>query len=316
MGSKHSYAEVDVLIVDGKAHSRSSLRHVLNDLGFCEIRFSVSMAEVHNAFATRMPDFMIADSNLDSDLDGDKIAKLVSDIRHHKTGHNPFLPVFIMTWEPSPALIHTMVNAGADDILVQPTSRNRLRERIDLLTFNRKSFLVTADYIGPDRRGKARQGGESVPLLEVPNTLYERATGNNGVIELQRAIDSMTQEVNEQKLLRNAIYIDYAVKRLLAAITENQFDEEANQNLFEILTSAEDLIRRVINTKHTHISKLCRTLISVTVRLGKTAGKAEEKDIQLLPKLSTAIKVAFDGSERTAAVAAMISDAVEHRERA
>lgn len=309
MANKTSFAAVDLLIVDGKAHHRSSLRHVLSDLGFCEIRISGSLAEVHNAFAIRMPDFMIADSNLE---DGD-IGELITNIRHHKMGHNPFLPVFIMTWDPSPELVHSMVNAGADDILVRPTSRNRLLERINLLTFNRKPFVVTSTYIGPDRRPRARAAEQTIPLMEVPNTLLARATGQSGVIEMQRAIDAMTQEVNSQKLYRNALHIDHTVGLLLPAFQEDFFNDVAKLYLHEILFAAEDLTRRVINTEHAHISKLCRSLISVTVRLGKSSSKAEDKDLKLLPKLATAIKIAFDNSQDTAKAAARISDVVEQR---
>ena len=57
-----------------------------------------------------------------------------------------------MTWDPAPELIREIVDAGADDILLQPTSRNLLKERIDTLTFDRKPFVVSARHIGPDRR--------------------------------------------------------------------------------------------------------------------------------------------------------------------
>ncbi len=80
-----SYTKADVLIVDGKAHHRSSLRHVLNDLSFCEIRHGTTRAAVQAEFAKRMPDFMIADSNLPVGT----VAELITDTRHHKNGLIP-----------------------------------------------------------------------------------------------------------------------------------------------------------------------------------------------------------------------------------
>ena len=146
MARKITYEKVDLLIVDGQKHHRTSLRHVLNDLSFCEIRHGTTQAAIRAEFAKRMPDFMIADSNL---LDG-TVAELITDIRHHKTEANPFLPIIVLTWDPAPELIREIVNAGADDILLQPTSRNLLKERIDTLTFDRKPCVVSARYIGPD----------------------------------------------------------------------------------------------------------------------------------------------------------------------
>ena len=309
MARKITYEKVDLLIVDGKKHNRNSLRHVLNDLSFCEIRYSSDLASVQTEFEKRMPDFMIADSNLP---DG-SVAKLITDVRHQLLGANPFLPIMVMTWDPAPELIRKMVDAGADDILLQPTSRNLLKERIDTLTFNRKPFIVAAHYIGPDRRSKPRNEAQTVPLIEVPNTLNACATGRVNLVKQDRAIYNMIQEVNDQKLYRNALHIDHTVQQVRPILDMNRPDKTIQIHFREILFTAEDMARRVINTPHRHISKLCVSLISVVTRLKQSPGEWESKDVRLLPKLSTAIKLAFDDMENTAETAARISDAIEQR---
>lgn len=309
MANIFSYEKVDVLIVDGKSHQRSSLRHVLNDLSFCEIRHGTTQAAVQAEFAKRMPDFMIADSN----MPGGTIAELITDIRHHKTGANPFLPIIVMAWDPAPELIRELVDAGADDILLQPTSRNLLKERIDTLTFDRKPFVVSARYIGPDRRSRPRNETQTIPLIEVPNTLNARATGRMDLVKIDREIYDMIQVVNEQKLRRNALHIDGMVQRIVPALSENHCDKKVEVRLRDILFTTEDMTRRVINTPYAHISKLCLSLSSVVARLKHSAGELEIQDVRLMPKLSTAIKIAFEDTESTEETATRISTVIEHR---
>ena len=308
-GKKISYEKVDVLIVDGKSHHRSSLRHVLNDPSFCEIRYGTTQAAVPAEFAKRMPDFMIADSNLP---DG-TVAELITDIRHHKTGANPFLPNIVMTWDPAPELIREIIDAGAHDILLQPTSRNLLKERIDTLTFDRKPFVVSARYIGPNRRSRARNETQTIPLIGVSNTLNARASVQTDLVKIDREIYDMIQEVNEKKLRKNALHIDGKVQKIVPALSENHRDKKIEIHLRDILFTTEDRTRRVINTPYAHISKLCLSLISVVARLKQPASESEIQDVRIMPKLSAAIKIAFEDTESTAETASRISAVIEHR---
>jgi len=210
-------------------------------------------------------------------------------------------------------LIREIVNAGADDILLQPTSRNLLKERIDTLTFDRKPFVVSARYIGPDRRSRPRNETQTIPLIEVPNTLNARATGGMDLVKIDREIYDMIQEVNEQKLRRNALHIDGMVQKIVPALSENHRDKKVEIHLRDILFTTEDMTRRVINTPHAHISKLCLSLISIVARLKQPASESEIQDVRIMPKLSTAIKIASEDTGNTAETASRISAVIEHR---
>ena len=69
-------------------------------------------------------------------------------------------------------------------------------ERINYLAGNRKPFVVTSEYIGPDRRSgrKLKEGEEAdpsddVPRIEVPNTLGAKASGESvDFVELQEMV--------------------------------------------------------------------------------------------------------------------------------
>ncbi len=307
MKAKATYQNVDLLLVDPKAQNRSSLRHTLNDLDFCEIRFGSTVADVLRAIDTRVPDLIITDSDLQ---DGD-VCKLIQSIRSNQIGPNPFLPIIVITWNPSNEIVDRVVNCGADDLLVQPISRAQLKDRINVLTFNRKPFVVTATYIGPDRRKQPRPDRMEVPLVEVPNTLNARATGMTDLTQMQHTIDAMVEKVNHQKLERDAFHIDWLVNQVLPAYQNNQIDQNLRRNLRELMLTGRDSLHRVAGTKFEYISELCKAMISVVNRLGKDPMNPSDKDLRLLPELSTAIKVAFEDGEKAAEAAHDISAAVE-----
>ena len=183
--NKTSFDKVDLLLVAPKNQNSTSLRQSLNDLDFRKIRTGSTIEDIENALETRPPDLLITDADL---IDGDA-CRLISDIRNHRIGSNPFMSIIITTWQPSESLVRRVVESGADDLLVQPASRGQLRSRIDGLTFNRKPIIITARYIGPDRRNLARTEKLAGTAVNVPNLLLAKASGDKDAGELQRAVD-------------------------------------------------------------------------------------------------------------------------------
>jgi len=98
------------------------------------------------------------------------------------------------------------VDASVDDLLASPLSVKALLGWIEGLVKNCKPFLVTTDYIGPDRRcGGRHEASSEIPLFHVPNTLRDKAAGRRvDMTELQIAINSVMFEINEQRLVRNS----------------------------------------------------------------------------------------------------------------
>jgi len=303
---KWTYEKIDLLLVAPRTQNNGSLRQSLNDLDFREIRTGFDFNDILNALQTRVPDLLITDSQ----LPGGDVCGLIRDIRAHKVGTNPFMAIIVTTWKPSVELVHEVVDSGADDLIVQPTSRGQLGSRIEALTFNRKPFVVTANYIGPDRRKHPRPDKQQVPLLEVPNTLKAKANGDVDVVSLQQSIDAAIASVNRDKQHRNAAHAEYLVKHILPAYNEGRIDAQLDGYLRELLVTGEDVARRLIGTRFGHVGKLCQALVAVTRRLAQAGASPSEKDLRLLPELARSIRVAFAGTERTAEMAQEISDAI------
>lgn len=306
MGLQTSFDRVDLLLVAPNNQSSMSLLQSLIDLGFKEIRSASSIQDIKRSLETRPPDLLITDPDL---ADGD-VCALISDIRNHRIGTNPFMSIIVTTWEPSEGLVQRVVESGADDLLVQPASRGQLRSRIDGLTFNRKPFIVTARYIGPDRRNPTRSEKSAETAVNVPNLLLAKASGDSDAGELQRSVDAAISSINKNKLSRNAMHIGYLVKQVLAAYEAKNIDGHLTDLLGNLIITTEDATRRLTGTPFDAASKLCDALVKVAKRMEQSFHEPADKDLQLLPKLAMSIHLALKDVNGNTKTAEDISDAV------
>lgn len=306
MNTKTSFHKVDLLLVAPKNQNSSSLRQSLTDLDFREIRMGSSVQDIEQALETRPPDLLITDADLS---DGD-VCSLISDIRNHRIGTNPFMSIIVTTWKPSESLVHRVVESGADDLLVQPASRGQLRSRIDGLTFNRKPFIITARYIGPDRRNISRAEKLAGTSVNVPNLLLAKASGDRDAAELQRAVDAAVTAVNKNKLSRNASHIGGLVKQILAAYDANRIDGQLIDLLANLILTTQDASRRLTGTPFAAASKLCEALVKVARRMEQSFRAPTRKDLRLLPQLAMSIHLALKDVNSNTKTAEDISDAI------
>ncbi|MBK19745.1 MAG: hypothetical protein CMM52_13005 [Rhodospirillaceae bacterium] len=314
MNTRTFYDRVDLLLVSPRTQNTASLKQTLADLDFREIRTASSNEEIIMAIETRPPDLMITEFELP---DGD-VRQTVRDIRHHQMGTNPFMSIIVTTWQPSESLVHQVLDAGADDLLIQPASRGQLAKRIETLVYNRKPFVVTSSYIGPDRRSTPRIGKQAVQPVTVPNILHSKVMGEENTASLQRMVDAATAKVNLNKIIRNGIQIGFLTKQILAAYEKETADAPQMGHLHDLIDIVEDSIRRVQTTKYEPITKLFKAIIAVAQNLEKAFDAPEEKDLQLLPELAMSVHLALkdedQNGEATDQISEAISEALSHKD--
>lgn len=256
---------------------------------------------------------LIADAEFPAEQ-GDP-CRLIHDLRHHEAGVNPFLPVIMVRFQPTQELTVRVVDSGADDLLVMPLSGSQLIERITVLVDARKPFVVTSDYIGPDRRKKSRTSeADGIPTIEVPNPLRVKATGEKSEDDPQQFIDQTIQRINLEKIQRHAVQIGVLVALLLPYYEgARPRDAVLGQTLARLLYVAEDISRRVIGTSYDHVSDLCSSMVSVASELSANPLAPSRKTLELLTPLSQAIQAAFAVKENVAEIAKRISETVDAR---
>ncbi len=306
---KFNYGDVRILVAAPDKLTADSLKTLLRNTGFRNLYSVKSLGEIKSALAEESPDLMICECVFP---EGDP-SGLIHALRHHEVGDNPFLPVIMVTGDPNPELVGKVINSGADDLIVKPLSGAYLLKRIEALVRARKSFIVTSDYIGPERRKNERPDTLKAPLIEVPNTLREKVTGGMASNSLQDLIDLTAAKINLEKLKRYALQTGVLVEMILAAYEENRIDGKLIEDLDRLHYIAGDTSRHLVGTPYDHVAELCQSLIKVTSDIRAAMVSPERKDLDLLKQLARAVQGAFEITEDVADIARKISASIDQK---
>ncbi|MEE9300614.1 MAG: hypothetical protein V3V17_05765 [Alphaproteobacteria bacterium] len=199
MKQEYDLTGVRAVLFNGTVGMRRTIRDVLHGIGFQAIEDFGDLNNARRRIPDLMPDLLILD--LDHDRDG--VCKIVREIRQGLLGGNPFPVIIVHTWQPMGGTIGSAMTAGADDIIGMPISVQLLSERIENMIFNRKDFVVTASYVGPDRRVSQRSSAEdAIGSFAVPNGLRHKATGDASAAVSDEFIRGTNQTIAEHRLQR------------------------------------------------------------------------------------------------------------------
>ncbi len=177
--------DVRITLYEPNLELRMSLKMAFQEIGIRDLNDGASLLGVENVLELGEVDLLIWDAS----CAGGDVCQFTHDIRHHRLGKTPFLPIITMVTDATPVNIREVIESGPDDLLVKPISTDFLFNRIMSMVERKRLFVVTSDYIGPERRNKNRQPQDSTQIMEVPNPLRDRATGVENTPELQKATD-------------------------------------------------------------------------------------------------------------------------------
>ena len=165
-----SYDSVEALIYDPVSANRTATRAALYSLGFRRTETVSSLEAMVEAIQKTPPDIVLCEAQGAAE----ELCRAIQDMRQGSAGYNPFIVIIVTAWEKSAALISRVVNSGADDLLLRPFSTAVLGARIETHIERRKAFVITTDYVGPDRRRDAGRGSDS-DMFDPPNSLKMKA---------------------------------------------------------------------------------------------------------------------------------------------
>ena len=285
---KAHFDDVDLLLVEPAQGARDSIRNILHNQGFRNLGTGARLEEIHQRFDSATPDLLISEIELE---DGDFCA-FVSNMRQSNVGGNPFVPVVGLTSKPTPELVKGAVNSGIDHLLVKPFSTGQLMERINALIEARSPFIVTSDYIGPERRtGDQRASG--IPQMTVPNILRAKAFGQLESLDVQKAIQAARVKINVHKLERNVFQIGFLVRHITTSLERGSVDNTTSAFLLRLIEVLEETEHRVADTEYADLTEQCRTLAKVTKSICASKEEPGFDEIVQLKLLTQAIKKKF-----------------------
>ncbi len=231
-----------VLHVDSRAASRSQLEQVLRGIGFEQIMACDDLDAFPDKFVEAAPDLLFVD------IDGrpDWAFDTIRGIRNRKVGDCPFVVIVAQTEKPALEVVQAALAAGSDDMVVRPVTARALRERVVNQIQNRKEFIATADYVGPDRRADVRALTEDDPAaIEVPNSLRHAATGDESAAPSEERIQETLRNLSIQKffhLSQKVARTSGGQRDLLAGGTDDGDSSVAAKEIAATLAEIDELI--------------------------------------------------------------------------
>lgn len=136
-------------VASSDADVRALVAETLGDTAFAPVRMYESAAELRAAVGPP-PLAVVVDGR-----DAGDAADLVSALRHGRLTIDPFAPVLSVAGPAARGGL-ALSSIGADDVVPASITGEQLRQRIHRLSSQRTPFVVTSDYIGPERRRLGR----------------------------------------------------------------------------------------------------------------------------------------------------------------
>ena len=201
-----SYDTVETLVYDPVAPNRAMTRSALYSMGFRRIETVASLDAFNEFIMRRPPDLALCEAQGVEDA----LCKSIQVVRQGMVAYNPFLVVIVTAWENHNSLVTRVLNSGADDLILRPFSTSLLESRIQQHVERRKGFVITSEYVGPDRRREnGPRAGED--LFTPPNSLKmkakERISSEEAAQRLDTELKAARETLTSEKLRRDAFQI-------------------------------------------------------------------------------------------------------------
>lgn len=145
---KNAGINISVLVIDDNQHMRVIVVTLLRALGIREVRECPDGADAFQLMRTWRPDVIIVDQHMQpiSGLEFAGMMRKGSDIELFDA------PIILLTAHTERSTIEAARDAGIDEVLAKPLAATALMQRLTAVIENRRTFLRTKTYVGPDRR--------------------------------------------------------------------------------------------------------------------------------------------------------------------
>lgn len=145
-----------VLVADASAHMAALVAVMLRSLGRKDIREVCDASKAMFELNHRSFDLLIIDDALVG-LDG---VAFTRKLRANSDCRNRLIPIIMMSAAPDAKRIADARDAGITEFLRKPFAANHLLTRLDNITAHPRSFIESAEFVGPDRRRKTVSVGK------------------------------------------------------------------------------------------------------------------------------------------------------------
>ncbi|MES2254738.1 MAG: hypothetical protein V4559_06815 [Pseudomonadota bacterium] len=253
-----SYDSVEALIYDPVSANRTATRAALYSLGFRRTETVPTLEAMVDVIQRQTPDLVLAETQGAAD----ELCLAIQQLRLGSSGYNPFTVIIVTAWEKSSALINKVVNSGADDLLLRPFSTALLGTRIEAHIERRKGFVITTDYVGPDRRRDAARSGDT-EMFDPPNSLKMKAKDRMSADLIAKRLD-MELHVAREKLSGEKLRRDSFQVCILWRLLREQRQEtpQFGADLTKLGNLSRSIERRCSDAGQEKVLERCAAILS------------------------------------------------------
>jgi len=262
---------------------RRELRQTLKQAGIKQVSAQGSLANLANLIGPVNPDIILLADDLDP-----KVFDFICDVRHNRIGGNPFVVFIVLVGSDHIEAVKAAMQSGADDIIVKPVKTEHLLQRLKRVMVNRSAFVVTGDYLGPDRRNKNRPS--NIRRINVVNTMLEKATGQAPQEEsIREAVDGAMTEVLQARLDSHSLRLAYVCNQILEAYKSKNVTPDTQDKLHGLVEVLGDAAKTAEKLAESQLAALCATLSADVSAIAGRYTTLSAKDLELIQKLSKAV---------------------------
>lgn len=206
-----SFDRVVAFIGEPDDATRKELRQILNHAGLKQVSAHGNLKNLRMLMDQMSPDIIMLADDIDPG-----VFDFIRDIRHNRLGTNPFVMIITLIAPNHIDAVKLAMKAGTDDIIIKPIKEEQLLQRLKRATVNRAAFVVTSDYLGPDRRAKNRPS--AIRRINVLNTMLEKATGKDvDSGHIREAVDGSMTDVLRARLDSHGLRLGFVTNLILEA---------------------------------------------------------------------------------------------------
>ncbi len=228
------------------------------------------------------------------DIDGTDISRMMQDYRHGHIGEDPFVVIMTLLENPSQERVAWVVDWGVDDVLLMPHSARQLAERLDNFVVSRKPFVVTHDYVGPDRRGDENGGANSAPRVEVPNPIRWQVVANSDSVSYKEKVRDASDRINIHKIKSYGRQIDFLANRIVSTFSTGTGRDGILADVEALDHVRTDLAKRLQGTNFAEVGELVDSLGAICERLSRRDRDPKAVEVEIVPTITHAIGRVFD----------------------
>lgn len=144
----YDFQDLKVLVCDDSRHIRALIRMFLQGFGVTQLIEAADADQAFDLCVEEDPELIITDWNMPP-TDG---MELVERIRRGGEAPDPFVPIIMLTGYTELYRVKQARDSGVSAFLAKPVSAQALYKRLCAVVDDKRPFVRSNRYFGPDRR--------------------------------------------------------------------------------------------------------------------------------------------------------------------